>query len=282
LSCWLILTFAVWALGHSSLLLGAEPAKDSPESQQREFELKRNEFRISLVSLCGTGVALVFGFWQYRKADKWKRAEFLATEMKEFFDDGDIKNALIMIDWAPRRINLFSLESQNSKDYPKVTRQLQVTALRPHKLLALNLDFDSKTDVAEAEPASGNKKSYFSPEEARIRDIYDRFLDYLERFSSYLQSGLVSKKELDPYLRYWIDDIAAYTADPEEAGWTCAILAYIEFYHFESVQYLFHEYGYDITTFGELFKKQSEVILDEDLARKLREACKEERREPES
>ena len=110
-------------------------------------------------------------------------------------------------------------------------------------------------------------------EEARIRDSYDQVLDYLERLASYALSGLVAKKELDPYLRYWIEDIAAYTDNADDAAWTCTLLAYIEFYSFKQVQQLFREYGHDISTSGTLFERQSGVMRDQELARKLREAC---------
>jgi hypothetical protein len=79
----------------------------------------------------------------------------------------------------------------------------------------------------------------YSPEEAAIRDCYDAFLDGLERFSSYVQTGLVDGPALRPYIGYWIDDIHAATRDPEDTAWAATLLTYIAFYRFKGVLWLF-------------------------------------------
>ena len=101
-----------------------------------EFQLKKTEHWLSILGFGGTAVALIFGYFQYRKADQWKRAEFVANEMKEFFGDRDVQCVLLMIDWAPRRINLFQIVDPDPKKYPKITRAIQVSALEPHSLRA--------------------------------------------------------------------------------------------------------------------------------------------------
>ncbi|MHB8522847.1 MAG: hypothetical protein ACYDH9_19095 [Limisphaerales bacterium] len=289
----LTLASALWFFGHPPSSVGAETAKDRADARRdyelkvkedelamRDLDLKLKAYRLTKFGSIGTALALVFGYIQYRKADRWKRAEFLAREMKEFFDDLDIRNVLLMIDWAPRRINLFLKEDEDTKNYPKVTRELQVSALVPHTLRVSDGGSDPQADQdQESEIAAlDGRKSTFSMEEARIRDSYDRFLDHLERFASYLQSGLVSKRELDPYLRYWIKDIAAHTDNADDAAWTCALLAYIEFYDFTKVQQLFSKYGYDITTSGTIYEKQSAAVKNLEMVRKLREACQEAKR----
>jgi len=93
-----------------------EPDEDH-ELAKRDYELKVAGFWLTLV-------------WrlQYRKADQWKRAEFLANEMKEFFDDPDVRNVLTMIDWGQRRVDLFHSPDANTTKYPEVTPALQVSA----------------------------------------------------------------------------------------------------------------------------------------------------------
>ena len=58
------------------------------------------------------------------------RAEFLAREMKEFFDSPRVQNALLLIDWSSRRIRLLD-DGADDHGKVKVTRQLQVRALLP-------------------------------------------------------------------------------------------------------------------------------------------------------
>ena len=60
----------------------------------------------------------------------------------------------------------------------------------------------------------------------------DAFLDGLERFASYISTGLISVADLRPYLKYWIDDIAAQTDDPLDAEWTCSFVSYVDYYQF--------------------------------------------------
>lgn len=245
---------------------------DANQIAQREYELKVKEHQLTIFGLIGTVIALVFGYVQYRKADRWKRAEFLAKELKEFFDDPDVKNVLLMIDWGSRRINLLHIDDKNPERYPLVTRRLQVSALMPHTLLVSNGGSDAEGEKMSESSGSEDWTSKFSVEEARIRDSYDRFLDYLERFASYVQSKLVSVKEIDPYLRYWINDIAAYTENADDAAWTCTLFSYIEFYGFSKVQDLFRRYGYGISRSEELFRAQSKVMIDQKLAVDLRDA----------
>ena len=95
----------------------------------------------------------------------WKRAEFLAKEMKEFFDNARVQNAPLLIDWGTRWIRLLD-DSESNRGNVVVTRQFQ----------------------------------RYTPAEAAIRDCYDAFLDGLERFSSYVQTGLINVRQLRPYL----------------------------------------------------------------------------------
>ncbi len=46
------------------------------------------------------------GLWQYRQAQKWKRAEWVAQEVKDFLRDPAVSNALWMLDWKDRSLPL--------------------------------------------------------------------------------------------------------------------------------------------------------------------------------
>src|SRR5712691_11440775 len=122
------LAWLIAFLVQSALLFGAESTSDSIPVAQRDYDLKVQEHKLALRDydlkvygfwltmggLLGTGAALIFGYLQYQKADRWKRAEFLAKEMKDFFGDPDVQNVLLMIDWSPRRVNLFRIADTNS------------------------------------------------------------------------------------------------------------------------------------------------------------------------
>src|SRR5437763_11822396 len=62
---------------------------------------------ISLGTAVAALIAFIVGLAQYRHAQRWKRAEFVAKEIKELKSDPAIRNALLMLDWNERYIELF-------------------------------------------------------------------------------------------------------------------------------------------------------------------------------
>jgi hypothetical protein len=65
------------------------------------------------VALLGTGVAFVAGLVEYAGAQRWKRSEWVAQEMRQFFGDEAVRRALLMIDWGEREIT-FSAETSEA------------------------------------------------------------------------------------------------------------------------------------------------------------------------
>jgi hypothetical protein len=61
---------------------------------------------LKIMALLGASIAFGVGLFQYRRAQRWKRAEFLANEMKEFFATPRVQKALLLIDWGRRRVQL--------------------------------------------------------------------------------------------------------------------------------------------------------------------------------
>jgi len=195
-----------------------------------------------VISVCGLGLSVVAGIValrSFRRAEKWKKAEFLAAEMKLFFENDLVRMALSLIDWGTRRIQLDPI-ADPSKPGVIVTREMQLSALRPHVLLNLS-ESDS---VMDGESIAG--KRAFTPDEARIRDCYDAFLDGLERVANCAKTNLIEISALRPYVGYWITDIHAPTKSKADAAYTAALLTYIKFYGFEGVLWLFSEFGCQI------------------------------------
>src|SRR5258708_40121483 len=59
---------------------------------------------IEILKLLGAGVAFWIGLNQYRKSETWKRLEFVAAEMKTFYDDTAVKLAMGMLDWRKKEV----------------------------------------------------------------------------------------------------------------------------------------------------------------------------------
>jgi hypothetical protein len=90
-----------------------------------ELGLKIGAFVISL-SL------LIKGIYEYTKAQKWKKAEFVSKEIKEFYNDFDIKRAMILLDWNSNELDLKTNEIEGENKF-YFNDDLIVSALQTHK-----------------------------------------------------------------------------------------------------------------------------------------------------
>jgi hypothetical protein len=114
---------------------------------------------------------------EYMKAQKWKRMEFVANQIKEFNNDIDVKKAMQMLDYTNREVELGGVEVT-------ISNQMLESSLFP----------DSR----------GKNGDGFTHDEAHIRDIFDHFFDKLSVFNQYINSGLINLEDVSPYLIYWI------------------------------------------------------------------------------
>jgi hypothetical protein len=136
---------------------------------------------VKAIAILGAAVAFIIGLVQYKRAQQWKRAEWVAQEMKNLFEDPIVKAALMMIEWGSRRILLYPDRQEERDRYISLTNEAVARALMTH---------DDRPDG-------------FSELEADIRAACDKLLDGLERFDSYVHTGLVTLSDLRPYLKYW-------------------------------------------------------------------------------
>jgi hypothetical protein len=157
---------------------------------------------------------------QYRRAQRWKRAEFVANEMKEFKADPMVRNALLLLDWNERAVELCPHEANADKRCVRVEDRAIALALVPHVT-----------------------RSDFTPVEIALRDVFDRFFDRLERFEYFLEAGLVSSEEFAPYLRYWLEILGNENSGRKSPEVVRAIWVYVDFYY-SGVASLLRRYGY--------------------------------------
>jgi hypothetical protein len=216
---------------------------------------------LDVLGVVGAAVAFVIGLIQYRRAQQWKRAEFLAKEMKELGSDLRASTALTMVDWAVRRIRLYAVDDSKEQVRTLVTYAMQAQALRPHVINDAN---SGERAPGPQDARDGANLRVYSREEALIRDCYDALLDRMERLGAYLEGGLLSVTDVAPYVSYYINDIAATTTDAIEALWTISLFTYVHFYHFTKVPVLFREFNHDISPNGSLFGTLMKTVAPED------------------
>jgi hypothetical protein len=260
-------------IGLLLLTAALNAAADCTAAQTDASGFERWKFLLSILGYLGALGAFAVGLVQYRRADYWKRSEFLAKEMKEYFADPKVMLALTMVDWGERDIQLFDPPKPGSGSVDSgertIDRALQCQALRPHDWPGLTPpaagtkppssdEMSSKPPSSDTVTQKGPATSGgtgFSPEQAAIRDCYDRFLDGFERVGNYLSGKLLSVKDLKPYVGYWVNDIADTQCDAADSLWCVYVFAYIEFYSFLGVQSLFRAFDHDIRIDGALVAK---------------------------
>jgi hypothetical protein len=169
---------------------------------------------IEILKIVGAAAAFWIGLSQYRKSEVWKRQEFVAAEMRAFFDDAAVKMAMGMLDWSKKEVALYKYRGENNFDRVVVDYAIVASAL--------GIDPDLKYDKVQS----------------AVREIFERFLEFLARFEGFLAAGVVSKTDLNPYLDYWIKLIAGQDArSPEVTKQVLPSLwRFIDYYGYRDVR----------------------------------------------
>lgn len=173
------------------------------------------ENQLRAAALVGAATAFVIGLLQYRKAQRWKRVEWIAKEMDAFFADNKVALALKMIDWGSRRIELHPNRTNEAERFVAIRDDDLARALRHHGI------------------------QEFSEDEAAIRDVFDHFLDRLERIQSFLEAGLLSHHDVKPYLHYWAVHVIAAKPGYTKVARIVQLRRFITTYGYVGVQKLF-------------------------------------------
>jgi hypothetical protein len=173
-------------------------------------EWKPDDLLKALVFL-GAAIAFIVGLAQYRRAQHWKRAEWVAQEMKSFLGDPVVQAVLLMLDWGSRRIPLYPHREEETDRYVLLTNEVVADALMVHD----------------------DRPNGFSDLEGDIRAAFDRALDGLERFHSYVDTGLVELSDLRPYLKYWAVQVCRPRAPRPNEHRFARLTAYMDRYGYE-------------------------------------------------
>ncbi len=189
-----------------------------------------NSLELVLKVIAGLAATYAFyiGFKRYKKDQSWKRSEWVAKEIKDFTSDFMVRNAMYMLDWGTRDIELSPTNPNASARFVRVNREMLNNALEIH-------------DVRQ-EPAPGETR--FNTNEIAIRDTFDHFLSSFGKFNQFIEAGLITPAELRPYLIYWITTIA----NDLNSTTRVALHDYIERYQFTDIQNFFLKFNIDIVT----------------------------------
>lgn len=172
------------------------------------------------IGLVAAYVAFRAGLAQYRTAQEWKRAEFVAAEMKAFFADPQIATALMLIDYSVIRLDGDGKRSKDGWvfDDEKIVRSL-----------AVHTKFTGEIEK-------------FGVDEMVARMAFDSLLTALERLDHYLKTRLIELKDLKVYLEYWIDKMGNPATGWKPPAFYDALSSFIKAYGYAGVEHLFAEF----------------------------------------
>ena len=175
---------------------------------------------IEVLKIVGGAAAFWIGLSQYRKSEAWKRLEFVAAEMKAFYDDTAVKLAMGMLDWRRKEVALYKYRGEN--DFERATVDYAIVAR------ALGIDPEAKYDKIHS----------------AVREIFERFLEFLARFEGFLATGVVKQTDLTPYLDYWIKLIAGQDAHSPEVSKEVlpSLWRFIDYYGYRDVRRFIERY----------------------------------------
>ncbi|MDZ7646713.1 MAG: hypothetical protein U5K54_05750 [Cytophagales bacterium] len=110
---------------------------------------------IKFGSMIGGLILFIIGLNRYAKAQSWKTNEFVANEMEKFNLDSKVRNAMYLLDWEERYLELFPNRKVEKNRLVKVDRKMLCISLLPDKLMKV------KTSKMEFFNRGANHQGYF-------------------------------------------------------------------------------------------------------------------------
>lgn len=207
---------------------------------------------IAIGTAIGGVVAFAWGVYRYYRAQKWKEAEFISKEAKEFNADPATIVVKQLLDWTWSGEDL---------------------ALSPDKPDVVTRITDALVQSALRIPQSDSES--FTDDEYELRGLFDQFFDNLDRFGSFLRAELIAPDDVRPYFEYWMKIITGVKAAPgtstKSSDYLEAMQRYIDFYGWKGVQLLFKECGHPLTRFKwddkAVFALKPEILMVQRRAR---------------
>ncbi|MCB0697984.1 MAG: hypothetical protein KDC07_11500 [Chitinophagaceae bacterium] len=177
--------------------------------------LKFSEIALSIAGGIGAIILFVVGYKRYKKGQDWTRMEFLVEKVRHFLSDKNVQNAMAILDWDSRPVELFPGKEKYEDRFCSIDRKQLCRALIYHReILELPEGFvHTEIDIA-------------------VADVFDSFFLYLVGFHQYVESKLITHEELRPYIEYWIEELIPLDNEPTKAHYLTKQAIYIYLHQF--------------------------------------------------
>ena len=141
---------------------------------------------INALTLIAVGIGAWKGIKELQRAQKWKKAEFLGNEYKSFINNDYIQKAFSILDGFLLNIPFTNKDGEAAVIcYTKDKLKKALTNIHANK---------QKNRTYEPDAESTN-----------IRLYIDKFLFRLGAFQAHIESELIDKDSLKPYILYWLN-----------------------------------------------------------------------------
>lgn len=201
-----------------------------------EASLKEPSAFIGHILTVGGGLGVIF-FWgsslfAYLSQKHWERVGFTLNRIKEFEEDESSALARSLIDtnaWVAK------IDSSDTDYY--ITDAQVIKAFEPYR------------------PSTDG----FTVGEIAVRKSFDAFLENMERFTHLIETGLIRRQDLYPYIHYWLDVIGGARSRQLHAGhsdtdtnsnakswdWKVAFFLFSDTFGYGGFRKLMETYRYD-------------------------------------
>lgn len=175
-----------------------------------------------MLEIFGTTLALgtlTAGVYQYYIAQKWKRAEFAASQLALLTSDRDLELCCKLLDWAGRISSV-----------PEKYRDVTNDRTFMHDWLTMKEAMLPEEDSDRAD---------WDWQHMMYRDIFDRYFGYLESINHYISVDLITVRDVAS-LGYWLEqlDKPRFLPDEEQS----LFRDFIDRYHYEGVRELIRRF----------------------------------------
>jgi len=164
---------------------------------------------------------------------RWKKAEFIAKQAKDFFEDKRVERVIYMLDWSVRQ---FTIPGTEERKILVIHDDVSLSQSRNNDRICEKYISTENYIVLSKALRIHNVSDVFSESEQFIRDEFDWFFFRLGVFGQLIRSEIISYDEIDGHLSYVIDLIC--DRGPELGA---ALQSYIRNYGFSHAAFLIQQ-----------------------------------------
>lgn len=142
---------------------------------------------------------------QEAELQKWKKAEFLANQVKDFFGDDTVERVIYMLDWNIRKLVL--ADDDDEEILTLHDDEAREEAARQSGLRDKFLN-EGRSVVVDRALRKHDGNDHFTEPEALVRDNFDWFFFRLGQFQHMIESGVFLQRsrrslKLRSRSRFW-------------------------------------------------------------------------------